>query len=721
MARAFPACLVAILVWPGLAAPYERILLPETSHPAVGAAAQILARNLSVSGGPIAINRGSGAPHVGEIVFASARPSSAQAKLLGSAPQKIANDGYVIIFDQGGAIIYGRRPRSFLYAAADAHLWKDQISGSFLRDPSFAIRSSVARSGRTVAEQVAALGVNMMTVHLAATPSFRKTLPEIYARLSPAEQKRLDGEAQTHAPTNAKLMQECRDADVTCYASLPYGNNFSRWSPVLYAAVIKAYPSSQGTPAPASWEKAALCPSDPITWRVFGAYLRELAEQTQADGLSATFWDQYGLYCQCDRCKSNGLNQFPNQLYESIKHYHSVLAPMGKKLMLRTWSSGVPHWLGSEYVHAPGYDGFGGSGVDLWGRVIRELPADIILQTKVYHSDCQPDPRPSTLLGHAQPHTEIVEYQVTGQTLGRHYFPTSIVDYMASTLGKSLELVGPTGGAQIDPGGTHQVHFSIFDDIVNSINVYAWRELTWSVNADLDKIWKDWAVQIYGEAAAPHVVRALRLSEETVYRTFSPLGMGSSTNSDFAATIARRETLLRYTNRYYLPEYAKSLDPTKENIQRVIDEKSQCLRKIDEMLHELDLARPHLRVEQASELATRFDWLREFAIVSRYLEESLWRFRYLRHLSSVLTTDPEQMKHLAEAYDGVREHQRLLFRFDPAQKLSCYDIRLGDLGTTPGLGNPIPLMQELYAKSRAYVEESAGPEAVPLDWRRPKD
>lgn len=67
-------------------------------------------------------------------------------------------------------------------------------------------------------------------------------------------------------------------------------------------------------------------------------------------------------------------------------------------------------------------------------------------------------------------------------------------------------------------------------------------------------------------------MRALRLSEEA---------------------IDRWETLLRYTHRYYQPEYAKFLDPTKENIERVRAEKLQALHKIDQTLEELALAKPN--------------------------------------------------------------------------------------------------------------------------------
>ena len=242
--------------------------------------------------------------------------------------------------------------------------------------------------------------------------------------------------------------------------------------------------------------------------------------------------------------------------------------------------------------------------------------------------------------------------------------------------------------------------------------------LSWDLDVSLDKVWLDWATPIYGERAAPHIVRALRLSEEAVNRTFSTLGLGSDTNSGFAGNIERRETLLMYTNRYYLPEYAKYLAPTLENIQRVVQEKAIALGRIDEMFHELQAARPYLRKEQYDELATRFDWLKEHAICASDLDEALWRYRYLRYLRSQQTTDREQLKPMARAYDAVKEHALRLFRFEPSQKFSCYNVSLGQLRVKPSLGSPLPLMKELYEQSRQAIESIAGPEYVPAEWRR---
>jgi len=289
------------------------------------------------------------------------------------------------------------------------------------------------------------------------------------------------------------------------------------------------------------------------------------------------------------------------------------------------------------------------------------------------------------------------------------------VNYTAWTMKKAHALVGAEGGAEISPGGTNQSNYDLYADLLNSVDVYAWRELTWDVNTTPDLIFAEWAALLYAPSAAPHMAKAMQLSEEAAAKTFSPLGHGSETNSGFAGDIERRETLLRYTNRYYLPEYAKFLEPTKQNIRLIVEEKHKCVAGIDAMFTELQAAKPYLTQAQAEEIGTRFDWLREYAICNIALDVSLWRFRYLRALAAMLTTDPDQLKPLAEAFDTVTEHAPKLFHYDPAQKFTCYDLPLGQLRAKPGLGSPLRLMHELYAKSLAFMEALVGPDTLPKD------
>jgi hypothetical protein len=713
-ALVFLGCMVA-----GFAggSPVREILVPTNCHPALVSAAELLARDFSLPQSAVYLTLLPRQLRAGELLLTTNLPSAEQAALMGLTGRMLPADGYGIIFTNGAAWIFGQRPRSLLFAAGDVNLWKDRTQGAFVRHPAFAFRSASLHGPVSVAEYVAMLGVNVIIGRDDAPVSLRYTLPDVYAKLSRADQAALDTQSAAAEEKHRRLAEQCHAADVEYYPLL-YGNDFRRWSPALYAAAIKAYPSARGTDAANSWEKGSLCPSDPQTWKLFRAYVREFIQRSHADGLYATFWDHYGIYCQCDRCVKDGLNRFPDELCLCVKNYQEMASELGCKLVVRTWSSGVPHWLGDQWVNAPGNGGPSGDPMQLWGQVISRLPSDIAIQTKVYEADCQPDPPFSELLGHAAPHQEIAEYQITGQTTGRFYLPASTVDYTAWTMKRSYELVGPSGGVSLFPGGTKNPRYNLFGDIVNGINTYAWRELSWNPAANVEDLWLDWARPIYGDQAAPAVIRALRLSEFVVNRLFSALGLGNDTNSGFPGTIPRRETLLKYTNRYFRPEGQAALEPTLENVDRVIAEKEDCLREIVAMQQDIDEAAPYLKPAQLAELRTRLDWLREFALVERYLDESLWRSRYLRHESDMLTTDASQMQYLAAAYDQIHKHYQLMFRFNPNQRFSCYYVPLGQLPARPSLGSPLPLMDQLYQGSLAFVEQALGPDSVPSQWLR---
>jgi hypothetical protein len=700
----------------------EKILVAANAHPATMAAARILAKKLGLEESVIATYDGAPKATPGAIVLALAKDGNLATAEIPKA------DGYTVTYAKGEyVVVWGARPRSLLYAAGEPHHWvsgppKRSLHGApaaiYRRSPEFALRNNTWHPDYPVAEQAAVFGANFFIANLHAEPAL-EAVPEVHRALSEADRKRLVASAADRKAKNAATVKEFHDADVEVYALLPYGNNFATWSPALYAATLKAYPNAKGVPMANSHESAALCPSDADGWRVLEAYVKEYAEQCGADGISATFWDNYSAFCQDARCKANGLDKFPNEVYEFLSRYHKLLTPMGQKLHMRTWSSGCPHWLGTNYVHAPGYGQFGLTHPELWARVIKETPADLIMQTKIYHSDCEPNSRFTTLLGKCKPHVEMVEYQQVGQFIGRQYFPASTVNYTAATMKKALELVGAQGGVQMHAGGTNQPEqFDIVSDILNSNCIYAWRELTWNINVDLATMWQEWATQIYGEAAAPAMVRFMRASEDACTWCWSPLGHGSSTNADFAGNIARREVLLRYTNRYYLPEYAAYLEPTLENVTRMEKQKSDCMAKIVEMKAALDVARPHLTEAQAAEVTTRFEWFRHFAICNTTLDVSLWRFRYLRGLAAKLTTDPKQMQELAAAWDMIEIEAPKLFQYDKAQKLSMYRVPLGEVSRPPALGNPRSLMHDIYAQSLRFVLESVGVNYLPQEWMR---
>jgi hypothetical protein len=711
---------------------YQRIIIRKDAHPAVRSAAEILARKLNIPVQSIIEQSSLTLPTEGDITMDCGKAETEQLKFLSKDPQTVDFDGYLIKFDGNRALVFGKRPRSLLYAAGDLHWWKDRTSGLYVRQPAFEHRNSnIKEENIGIADMVATLGVNVLFFSRMSRIDFvtlEDKFPEIFNALSKEEQDQLHKHKEEAIKASQKYLTLCHNADVDYYPFI-YGNDIARWSPEMMKAIYKVYPKLQGERALQSWEKASLCPSEPKTWEIIEAYMEECSRIYNADGFFVTFWDWYGIYCQCDRCKASGMNTFPEQLKKCLGQYYEAMSRLGKPVIVRTWASGVGHWttiasadgvVENQWVHAPGYGGFSGSPQDIWGKVISDVPAGLSLQIKSYYSDCFPDARYNPLIGNTGKHKEIVEYQITGQTTGKFYFPASNVYHTSSTMKKNLALIGKNGGVSLFWGATGQGGFNLFNDIANSMNLFAWKEFSWDVNADPDKVWNAWAEPIYGKEASPFIIRLLKASEAATTGTFSVLGFGSDTNSGFSGNVYTREVRLMYTNRHYLPEYRKFLEPTTENIDRVIKQKNDVMLTIDTMKLALNNAKPFLKPEQYSELSTRVNWLSDIASAWRELDVSLWRLRYLRYLYEMRTTDPQQMKEIAKSYDNIAALRKTMFKYEAGIKFSCYNQPLGESGSARGigLGNPESLMHDIYAISRGYVEDIVGPNYLPSEWVR---
>jgi hypothetical protein len=276
---------------------FTAILIPAGAHAAVHSAAEMLAKKLGLNDDAIREFSGAASVHEGAIVLALKDTKSVPASLASS----IARDGYAVLAENGGLIVCGARPRSLLFAAGETHHWLDRTAGTWARNPEFAMRFASHHADHSVAEQVAILGANSFVAQLHASVSLKDEMPEVNTKLSPAAQQRLAAAEADDMKRNAALVKEFHDADVEVFADLPYGNNFSRWSEDLYNAFLAVYPSAKGVPEEHSWERAALCPSDPATWKLFEAFVREWARQSQADGIACNFWDQFGIFCHDER------------------------------------------------------------------------------------------------------------------------------------------------------------------------------------------------------------------------------------------------------------------------------------------------------------------------------------------------------------------------------------------------------------------------------------
>ena len=94
--------------------------------------------------------------------------------------------------------------------------------------------------------------------------------------------------------------------------------------------------------------------------------------------------------------------------------------------------------------------------------------------------------------------------------------------------------------------------------------------------------------------------------------------------------------------------------------------------------------------------------------MARALDGALWRYRYLRHLRDMATTDAETMREIEADFETVRKNGPNLFRHTPSLKLSCYSEPLGEREVS--LRSPAPLMRDIMTNALECVERIAGPE-----------
>ena len=524
-------------------------------------------------------------------------------------------------------VVKAATERAFLYANYESNRWMNAASYPFVRDPHFKFRAlDVSRSPEPLRDWIAATGAN--AVYL------KRGRPD------------------------ARLLRECVALEIPAYGFL-YGCDAAKWNRERYDEFVAAHPSAKGVTPPKSWEKGTMCPSDHATREFFAATIREIAECGVA-GVVVCLWDDYGLNCVCARCKANGFaGNWGRQVAFAVKAWAGAVRPLGKELIVRTWASGASHWLGDEWVHAPGYGGESGEPLSVWGEAMKSAGTCVRFQTKVYNADCQPDPPFSALLPVA-PRREIAEWQITGQTVGLQYLPASVVDQTVRQFRRVAELVSPEGGVMMYAGSYKRNggYAALLDDL-NSVNIHVWRQLSWNPNEDVEALWREWAVPRYGRNAKA-VIAAMKTTERAAVAAFSPLGLGAPTESFFANSAERRESLLRYTNRFFLPEGIAALAPTKENIARVVAEKDAALAELKGK-------------------GERFDWLRAQLKVSRALDGALWRYFYLRELAKADKTDAAVLAEIDADFKTVRS--------------LCKDV-------CPGLGSPISLMRDIRDKAR---------------------
>ncbi len=150
-------------------------------------------------------------------------------------------------------------------------------------------------------------------------------------------------------------------------------------------------------------------------------------------------------------------------------------------------------------------------------RAIAETVEDrdhLVVMTKCVPHDWQPYYPFNPLLGKTHGLPQVVEIDLGQEFTGKSLILHEDVDYTRQVLERAARLGLVGGVARVE----RQPDFHALGT-PNEVNLYAFGRLLEDPSLETQRLWHDWATARYGEAAAPHVIAALQLTDDITNRS----------------------------------------------------------------------------------------------------------------------------------------------------------------------------------------------------------
>lgn len=274
---------------------------------------------------------------------------------------------------------------------------------------------------------------------------------------------------------------------------------------------------------------------------------------------------------------------------EMIRVIHRVCVRHDKLLMIRTF---VHHPDELEKVHAAVRAVAG----EIGGR------GHIVVMSKCVPHDWHPFYPFNPVLGDVEGLPQVMEIDLGQEYTGHSFVLHCEVDYVKTCIdyARSKGLIGAV--ARIERYDHHAL------GTPNEVNLYAFGRVLDDPDVTPERIWSEWAGQRYGEAAAPHVIRALRRTYDITNLMYFPLEHWVTWHSRFTDWKGTTSELMHAANRKWIKspkaymDFDELVTPNPDTLVR-IDHEKQLARKLAELsLADLATARPHLADGDYNEL-----------------------------------------------------------------------------------------------------------------------
>jgi hypothetical protein len=171
----------------------------------------------------------------------------------------------------------------------------------------------------------------------------------------------------------------------------------------------------------------------------------------------------------------------------------------------------------------------------------------------------------------------------------------------------------------------------------NEVNFYALAQLAKDPFTPVERIWKDWAVERFGEKSADKVISALKRTDDIGRRIFYIEGMWVFNHSAFANLSYLESHVVSYAKSVALLKPEDILGNYKMNellnyprehvINEVLEERNEALRLSAMSLQDVEEVKKTLKPEDYQLLKEQLTRQRDMAIASKLHLEAFFRYR----------------------------------------------------------------------------------------------
>lgn len=347
---------------------------------------------------------------------------------------------------------------------------------------------------------------------------------------------------------------------------------------------------------------------DPKFWEWLAAKYRRVFEALpELDGLVLTmsetwrtpFRDQYFP-------EDYELSQRVTKIVTTI---HDAIAPIGKKLWVRTWGN-----LGAEGLRTT---------VPKIAEGIRNCPPGVAVHNKHTAGDFYFLTR-SPLVGYFGERDEIIEFDPAGEFHGQAVVPWCAPEYYKRDWDWCLSKGADGAVARVDRMANNAL------GTPNEVTIYALSRYLLDPSVSPDQCWREWTAKRFGPEAAPIAESALRKTDEIINKTFFTLRcyllQDHSNVPDYGYPAGHlRGSSAKDLDDVLAANEPKLLDPTPESMAEVLAEKDRAIELCRQAIRELEAGKSKLRPDDYTWLQRYFERALLLAKVYRQLHEVYFR------------------------------------------------------------------------------------------------